>query len=84
MKTYKQFIEESIKRGFMRGAKDAVGNVVNIVKATGNLPTTTASFLGKKIKKSGIEASRSKNNSTRLTKGLLRYKIGSSLEKLGS
>jgi hypothetical protein len=84
MKTYKEFIEESFSTGLKSGIKSGFKNVSNTLKTIGNLPTTTASTLGKKLKQSGIEASTTKNNSDSLTKGQKRFKIGSALERLGN
>jgi hypothetical protein len=84
MKTYKDFIEESFASGLKSGMKKGFTDVSNTLKTIGNLPTATASSLGKKIKQSGIEASTSQNDSNRLTKGLKRFRIGSNLERLGN
>jgi len=83
MKTYKEFIEESFATGLKSGIKSGFKNVSTTLKTIENLPTTTVSSLGKKLKQSGIEAS-TKNDSGSLTKGQKRFKIGSALERLGN
>jgi hypothetical protein len=77
MKTYQQFIEESlILKGMYKGMKKAASNVAN-------LPTNTLSTVGKKIKDSGIKASTTKNDSNRPLRGSKRFVIGSAIERIG-